>query len=487
MHDLFYKVKQQLNEWPQWLRSKRILLAISGGLDSMVMLDVLLKLNKQLSDEDKKELIVAHFNHHLREESDKDAQLVKEFAQANDLTYFISHWDQPAKTNVEANARDARYQFFGDVMVNTNCDTLITAHHLNDLGETVLMRLIRGTSLRGARGIRSNYQRILTTSTKYAKSIRVLRPLISIKKEELYLYAKEYSIPYNEDQTNFDLTFMRNRMRHQIIPALEKENPQFLANLMLLSDQLEASYDAHYEQYLKAEPELLMQLSGERWLLYIPKFLELSKDLIQVYLAIFLEERLIHQIQSYNKAAVKQLEQLIKQTDAPNMKINIANNWVAIREYDYIWIQPQDYLDDKKQDIQEVQIERINHWYPLNRNESAGVFEIGSIAPDLSKRHYIEIPLILAEDEPLPMIRHRKDGDTLKLRRSDGTSYHKKVSRVMIDQKIPKSKREDYWIVESSKGEVLGMVPHISRDENYYNVLENHTHLFIYQKNKNNS
>src|SRR5699024_1502918 len=117
--------------------------------------------------------------------------------------------------------------------------------------------------------------------------------------------------------------------------------PQFLSNLLLLSEQLEASYDAHFNQYLQKEPELLMQLSQGRWLLYVPKFLELSDDLMQIYLAIFLEERLIHQIQSYNKAAVKQLEQLIRQTDAPNMLMNIANNWVALREYDYIWIQPR--------------------------------------------------------------------------------------------------------------------------------------------------
>lgn len=83
---------------------------------------------------------------------------------------------------------------------------------------------------------------------------------------------------------------------------MKRKNPQFLSNLLLLSEQLEASYDAHFNQYLQKEPELLMQLSQGRWLLYVPKFLELSDDLMQIYLAIFLEERLIHQIQSYNKA-----------------------------------------------------------------------------------------------------------------------------------------------------------------------------------------
>lgn len=484
MSDLLYNVKQLLNEWPEWFKSKRILLAVSGGIDSMVLLTIMLQINEQLPKEERKELIVAHFNHRLREDSDQDAQLVKEYSQKYKLTYFISHWDKPASVNVEASARDARYQFFGDVMVKTNSDTLMTAHHLNDLGETVLMRLIRGTSLRGVRGIRSNYQRILTTSTKFSKSVRVLRPFSSTKKEKINEYAKEHHIPFNEDQTNTDMTYMRNRMRYKMLPFFEEENPQFLSNLLLLSEQLEASYDAHFTQYLQKEPELLMQLSQGRWLLYVPKFLELSEDLMQVYLAIFLEERLIHQIQTYNKAAVKQLEQLIRQTDAPNMLINIANNWVALREYDYIWIQPQDYgVEVAKQN--EIKIEQFNHWYKLSEKELAGVFDIDAIATDLKKNLYVEIPLSLAEGRPSITLRHRKNGDTLTLRRPDGTSYHKKVSRIMIDQKIPKSKREDYWVIENSEGTILGMLPPISKDKTYINLEEKQTHVFIYQKSEN--
>ena len=227
-----------------------------------------------------------------------------------------------------------------------------------------------------------------------------------------------------------------------------------------------------------------MQLSQGRWLLYVPKFLELSDDLMQIYLAIFLEERLIHQIQSYNKAAVNQLEQLIRQTDAPNMLMNIANNWVALREYDYIWIQPQDYgVEEAEQS--EIKIEQFNHWYELNEQELAGVFDIDAIATDLKKDLYVEIPLSLTEGKPSITLRHRKNGDTLTLRRPDGTSYHKKVSRIMIDQKIPKSKREDYWVIENHEGTILGMLPPISKDKTYVNLEEKQTHVFIYQKSEN--
>lgn len=488
MEDLFKQVKQQLNEWPEWKKSKRIMLAISGGLDSMVLLSLIIKYNNQLEEDERKMLVVGHFDHRLREDSHLDAALVKAYAEANNLLFFLGEWKEPAKSNVEAQARDARYEFFADVMDLTECETLLTAHHLNDLGETVLMRLIRGTSLRGIRGIQPNYRRLLTTSGKKAISIRVMRPLISITKEELLEYSRKQDIPYNEDYTNYEMTYLRNRIRHNIVPLFEEENPQFLKNLLALSDQLQSSYDAHYNQYLQKEPELVMQLKKERWLLYVPKFMELSEDLMHIYLAIFLEERLVHQVQSYSKVAVKQLEQLISRSESPNMVIDIANNWVARREYDYVWIEPQDFELDKNKWMtpSPVILERLNHWYKLSRDEAIGVFEVGAIATDLQRDTYIEVPLILDDNDTLPVIRHRKDGDTLTLSRFDGTPYHKKVSRVLIDNKVPKSLRDDFWIAESSEGEVLGMFPDISRDDNYFMSLENPTHTLIYQKNKNN-
>ncbi|XJS10304.1 tRNA lysidine(34) synthetase TilS [Aerococcaceae bacterium WGS1372] len=487
MEDLFNQVKLQLNEWPEWKRSRRVMLAVSGGMDSMVLLSLIIKYNKQLEEKDRKKLIVAHFDHQLREDSYLDAILVKDFAQEHGLLYFVDHWDEPAKTNVEANARDARYMFFADVMDATESDTLLTAHHLNDLGETVLMRLARGTSLRGVRGIRSNYRRLLLTSQRKTISMRVLRPLISITKEELRQYAQKHEIPYNEDMTNHEMTYMRNRIRHQFVPLFEEENPQFLKNLMALTEQLEASYDAHYSQYLQIEPELVMQLRQGRWLLFVPNFFKLSKDLIQIYLAIFLEERLIHQVQSYSKVAVRQLERLITQTESPNMRIDIANSWVARREYDYVWIEPQDFEGENGEWQVEspVKLERINHWYKLSHNESIGLFEVGAIATDLRRDNYEEIPMILKEGESLPIIRHRQEGDTLRLRRFDGTPYHKKISRILIDNKIPKSMRDEFWLAESCEGKLLAMFPHISKDEIFYDQLENATHLLIYQKNKN--
>lgn len=489
MEDLFNLIKLQLNEWPEWHKSKRVMLAISGGMDSMVLLSLIIKYNKQLEEKDQKRLVIAHFDHQLREDSYLDAELVRDYAHEHQLLYFVRQWEQPAQSNVEAEARDARYQFFADVMETTECDTLLTAHHLNDLGETVLMRLARGTSLRGIRGIRSNYRRLLVTSQQKTITVSVLRPLISTTKEALRHYAHKHQIPYNEDQTNYEMTYMRNRIRHKFVPLFEEENPQFLKNLMALTEQLEASYDAHYSQYLQLEPELVMQLRQGRWLLFVPNFLQLPSDLIQIYLAIFLEERLIHQVKAYSKAVVRQLERLITQAESPNMMIDIASNWVARREYDYVWIEPHDFeVDNGKRLVESpVIIERINHWYKLSNDESIGVFEVGAIATDLRRDDYVEIPMKIEEGEALPIIRHRQDGDAVKLMRSDGTPYHKKVSRILIDNKVPKSLRDEFWLAESSQGDVLGMFPHISKDDSFYEQLENATHILIYQKNKNNA
>src|SRR5699024_5678761 len=111
--------------------------------------------------------------------------------------------------------------------------------------------------------------------------------------------------------------------------------------------------------------------------------------------------------------------------------------------------------------------------------------DIDAIATDLKKDLYVEIPLSLTEGKPSITLRHRKNGDTLTLRRPDGTSYHKKVSRIMIDQKIPKSKREDYRVIENHEGTKLEILPTINKNKFYVNMKEKQTHVFIYQKNNN--
>lgn len=476
------RVYSQLRSWPEWHRSRRIVLAISGGVDSMVLLRLMIEINRQLDLDQKKELVIAHFNHQLRPESVKDWELIKDYIKDYEGIYFLGYWEDPARTNVEATARDARYEFFADVLQATEGDTLMTAHHLNDLGETVLMRLMRGTSLKGIRGIRGNSRRLIQSSNKHYQTVSVLRPLVNVLKEELYSYARDKNIPYLEDKTNFDTLYLRNRIRQNIIPLFEEENPQFLSNLISLTEQLEASYDAHYEHYLQVEPEFLMPLREDCWLLYIPRMLDLSEDILQIYLLILFEERLVYQIPNYNKIALKQIEQLIKQTDAPNMTIHIANNWQARRVYDYIRIEKVKEKGPQEIDETQIEIHQVNKWYQLNHREKIGIFDRDYATTMMRKGNSFEYPLQLKQGETLNFtVRHRKAGDKLSLRRKDGTSYHKKVARVMIDAKIPQELREKYWIVENDQADVLCMLPHIVNDPYANDIGQTASHFIFYQ------
>ena len=139
--DLLLEVQNQLKNSSQWHFAKRIVLAISGGVDSMVLLYLMIELNQRLPEEQRKEFFIAHFNHHLREDSDLDADLIRKVTKEYNLPYFFGEWSQPAERDVESQARNARYAFLGDVVKMTDSDTVMTGHHSNDLAETMIMRL----------------------------------------------------------------------------------------------------------------------------------------------------------------------------------------------------------------------------------------------------------------------------------------------------------------------------------------------------------
>lgn len=480
------KVWEKLQTWPEWLQSRRIVLAISGGVDSMVLLDVLLRINNILPDGQGKEYIIAHFNHHLRDESHLDAQLIKDYLRDYQGIYFYGHWTKPANSNVESQAREARYRFLADVIHGTEADSLMTAHHLNDGAETMLMRLIRGSSIKGISGIEANYERLLETSSHHTISVNLMRPFINISKEEIYQYAQNFQVPYLEDASNYQNTYLRNRIRHQLIPYLEQENPQFLSNLMFLSKQLAASYQAHFQAYLKVEPNFATMINREQWLIYIPELLKLSPQEIQIYLLIFFEERLIYQIPNYNKAILIQFQYMVNQITSPNMTLELGGTWRAIRSYDYVLIKSMDATDDNSLEIDQIIIENLNQWVHVSNQESLMVVDKKGLDELDSKEDYQQVlPLNIQEFKPL-CLRRRQNGDSLHLERVYGQTYHKKVSRILIDQKVPSLLRDQFWVLENSDHEVLVMLPHIAKDKIYENPKLPEKYYLVYRNYSQN-
>jgi len=260
----------------------RVAVAVSGGADSVALLRVLLELRNQLGVV----LSVAHFNHALRgEASDADEAFVAELAKQHDLEFFSSRTDVrdyalTSKLSLEAAARDLRYRWLASLPESHNLNEVATGHTLDDQAETVLLKLLRGAGTRGLAGI---YPEIASganapDSFQPAKcvpesppnqnrahrqpGVRIIRPLLKVPREEVEKYLAALGQTWREDESNLDHRFARNRVRHELLPLLEREyNPNLR---QVLSDAAElARGEEEYWQTL-VERELHDRMAAQR-------------------------------------------------------------------------------------------------------------------------------------------------------------------------------------------------------------------------------
>lgn len=210
---LYNRFKIHLQETFPGIESKKLLLAISGGIDSMVLLDLLSKTDAELH--------LAHCNFKLRgKDADADEAFVRSKAKKYNHTLHVIEFDTKAyasthKCSIQMAARDLRYIWFKDLLKEKNYDFLLTAHHADDNLETFFINLSRGTGIDGLCGIPE-------------KSDDILRPLLPFSKEEIYSYAKAHQLSWREDQSNQDSKYLRNKIRKELVPLLKDINPAFL-------------------------------------------------------------------------------------------------------------------------------------------------------------------------------------------------------------------------------------------------------------------
>lgn len=206
----------------------RVGVAVSGGADSVALLRLFLELRAELGVV----LSVVHFNHKLRgPESDEDEQFVRHLATQNKLDFHcesgdVSAYSTAKRLSLETAAREMRYSFFRQLLVKQELDRVATAHTLDDQAETVLLRVVRGSGTRGLAGI---YPQLSLSSSQFSvgrRGVSIVRPLLGIKREELETYLNAQGQSWREDSSNRDLRHARNRVRHGILPRLERNlNP----------------------------------------------------------------------------------------------------------------------------------------------------------------------------------------------------------------------------------------------------------------------
>lgn len=209
----------------------RIVVAVSGGADSVALLCGL----SELRDECELDLIAAHFHHRLRgDEADADAAFVEALARSQGMSFVIGHAPadtDPHATGIEARAREQRYQFLVSTATAQCAPLIMTAHTADDLTETVLHHLFRGTGVAGLRGI--------PRERELASEIRVVRPLLSVSRADVLAYLQAREQQFRTDSTNVDLRFHRNWLRHQLLPEIRAVYPHADAGLQRLSQQAE--------------------------------------------------------------------------------------------------------------------------------------------------------------------------------------------------------------------------------------------------------
>ena len=209
-----------------FLKESKVLVAVSGGIDSVVLTHLCTTLGLNIS--------LAHCNFNLRgKESDADEDFVIEFADELELEVFIQNFDtqdyaRSHSLSLQMAARQLRYSWFDELSNQLNFDSILTAHHADDNLETFLINLSRGTGLEGLTGIPEI-------------NGKVIRPLLPFSRQEIENYAKNQGLQWREDSSNVSEKYLRNKIRHQVIPELKEINPKFLQNFLTTQKYLEKS------------------------------------------------------------------------------------------------------------------------------------------------------------------------------------------------------------------------------------------------------
>ena len=284
------KVEKTIAENGLILPNEKIIVALSGGPDSMALLKILQILSSKFNFQ----VLAAHFNHHMRgEESNLDLKFLENFCQREGIELAASETALGVKLKSEDEAREHRYRFFEKILEEERGDKIAIAHQLNDFAETTLLRLVRGSGLSGARSIP-------------LRRGKIIRPLLQITREEVMEFIKSEEIPYLTDQTNFDQNILRNKIRLETLPHLKSINPNILEALTNFSLTVNDDYDCLRCLALKKLEEISDKKTEKAVIIDRNEWLTLHPALARLTLRLAMEE-----ICGLKNITLSQLEEVI--------------------------------------------------------------------------------------------------------------------------------------------------------------------------------
>lgn len=399
-----------------------VVIACSGGPDSMCLLSLV----NEIKEEYNLQIICAHVNHKLRKESDTEAQMVTEFAQKNNIQFELLELNEYLTSNFsEQEARNKRYNFFFEVMDKYNSNILMTAHHGDDLIETILMRLTRGSNLSGYIGI---------PKVSINKNKQIIRPLLTTTKKDILNYVIDNNIPYSIDKSNNSLKYTRNRYRKTILPFLKLENPQVHKKYLKFSEEL-IEYDNFVKEYITNNKLILDKR------IVIDKVNKesnfIKKKCIEVIVK-YIQEN------DYFDITDAQVQEIFKIIDKPSKSINLNNNYQAINDGKYLKIVKETTFEET---IFNKDIVIGNYMFYYNTKE-------GDNSNSCIYLNSLDITLPLK-------FRPWQEGDKMQVKNLNGT---KKLSDIFINSKVLKAERKNIPILVDSKNNIL-WIPNIKKSQ----------------------
>lgn len=403
-------------------------LAISGGIDSMVLLHLLSAAKDELGGPN---LIVATFDHQLRANSALDRDFVEHISTAMDLPFAggiaYREYGTTSGANVEALARQQRYDFLADVARQHHAHVIFTAHHADDQVETILLHLIRGTGLSGLRGMA--FESPVPGNT----DLVLVRPLLDIFREDIEHYAVQYGLTWREDETNTDVNYSRNRLRHNIIPLLRLINPSVNQAILRVSEVVSTEDDFVRSIYRK-EVESHLAVANERVSIDLDVFQSLHDAL---------QRRFLYDALARLRASEPQLRhiqaaQRIAQSGRHGLQSLFSGGFRLRIEYKRLVIEsdtaPHEEMAAAMESNAVLSVSipgrtllGNQHWLTLSRESSTGAVLLGNCETNQV------------------IIRTRRPGDRFLPRSLNGHSQS--LKKWFIERKIPQYQRDNVPLI----------------------------------------
>lgn len=413
--------EQHIHKQQLFAKNNKLILAFSGGVDSVVLATLLLKLNYKFE--------LAHCNFNLRgKESEKDESFCKSFAKNHNLKIHVQNFDTKSymkikKLSVQMAARELRYHWFNQLVKVHHYDFIVTAHHANDTIETLLVNLIRGTGINGLIGIPD-------------KQNKIVRPLLFFSKHEILTYAEKNKINFRHDSSNDEVKYARNYIRHKIINDLKKINPSVektLLNNIELFKQAALIVNAYSTEKRK-------------------QFVKENKNRIEISYRNLLKETsphlLLHEWLApfgFNSSQTEQLFESLKEKSTG--KLFLSENYQLLINRESILVEPKQTLETNDE---EFEIKSVVEFQNLPIKIVAVKTKSKSLSTDKN------IGLFDADLIKFPLqLRKWKQGDKFM---PLGMNNFKKLSDFFISNKIPLTEKNKIWLLVNANEEIIWVV-----------------------------